>query len=89
LEIYVDTLTEIKNGTTLPTKIMYGAYLSWSMLIQTLENLTAQGLIEEQPIEGSKRTRNTYTLTGKGNNVLNYLNQVKELLEPETVEIPA
>ena len=89
-EIYVDILTEIKNGTVLPTRIMYGANLSWSTLIQTLEKLTAQGLIEEQPIESNKRKKNSYTLTEKGNNFLNYLNRVNELIEPQkTVEIPA
>ena len=89
-EIYVDILTEIKNGTVLPTRIMYGANLSWSTLIQTLEKLTTQGLIEEQPIESNKRKKNSYTLTEKGNNFLNYLNRINELIEPQkTVEIPA
>ena len=88
-EIYVDVLTEIKNGTILTTKIMYGANLSWTTLIETLEKLTAQGLVDEQPIEGNKRTKKIYTLTGKGDNVLNYINLINEILEPEeTVEIP-
>lgn len=88
-EIYVDTLTEIKNGKGRPTHIMYGANLSWPMLKQTLEKLTAQGLVDEHPMEGGKRRRKIYTLTGKGDKVLNYINMMKELLEPqEIVEIP-
>ena len=86
-EIYIDTLTEIGNGTILPTKIMYGANLSWSTLVETLELLKAQDLIEEHPIEGNKRTKRIYSLTDKGNNILNYLKKVKEILEPEALEI--
>ena len=89
LEIYADVLTEIKSGTSLTIKIMYGANLSWTTIKKTLETLTAQGLIEEQTIEGSKRTKKIYTLTGKGNNALNYLNKINELMDPhKTVEIP-
>jgi len=83
----MDVLTEIKKGTVLPTRIMYGAKLSWTMLREALETLTALGLIEKQQIEVNKKSKKTYTLTGKGNNVLNYFNLVKELLEPEIVEV--
>ena len=76
-EIYIDILTEIKNGKAIPTHIMYGANLSWTRLKHTLETFTAKGLVDEQ------------TRTGKGDNVLNYFNKVKELLDPEAaVEIP-
>jgi len=89
LEIYADVLTEIKSGTSLTIKIMYGANLSWTMIKKTLETLTAQGLIEEQTIEGGKRTKKIYTITNKGNNALNYLNKINDLLDPKkTVEIP-
>jgi len=88
-EIYVDVLTEINNGVNLPTKIMYGANMSWNTLMETLEMLKAQGFIEEHTIDGKKRSRRRYTLTGKGNKVLSYLKKVKEILEPEAaVEIP-
>ena len=88
-EIYVDVLTEINNGVNLPTKIMYGANMSWNTLMETLEMLKAQGFIEEHTIDGNKRSRRRYTLTGKGNKVLSYLKKVKEILETEeAVEIP-
>ena len=85
--MYVDILTEIESGTCLPTHIMYGANMNYTTLKQTLEMLTAQGLIEEQQMDGSERSKRIYTITGKGNNVLNYFNLMKELLELETVEI--
>jgi len=87
-EMYVDVLTEIESGTGLPTQIMYGASMNWTTLKQTLETLTAKGLIEEQTMEIGKRIKNVYTLTENGNTVLKYINVMKELLEPEAVEIP-
>ena len=87
-KIYVDILTEIKSGTVLPTKIMYGANLNWTMLKKALEKLKAKGLIQEQSMEVNKRLKSIYTLTEKGDKVLNYLKKVNEILESETTEIP-
>ena len=88
-EIYIDILAEIKGGTVIPTRIMYGVNLSWKPLKQILETLTAQMLIEEQSMgDIDKRTRKVYALTEKGENVLNYFNRAKGLMEMErTVEI--
>ena len=88
-EMYVDILTEIRSGTVLPTRIMYGANLSWKPLKQILGTLTAQGLIEEQSMDdGDKRTKKFYALTDKGEKVLTYFNRAKGLLELEkAVEI--
>jgi len=57
--------------------------LNWKTFRKVLEHLKVQGFIDEQPIENDKRSKNIYILTGKGNNVLNYLNRVTKLLEPE------
>ena len=83
-EIYVDILTEIKSGAVLPTRIMYGANLSWKPLKEILKTLTAQGLIEEQSMDdGDKRTKKAYAVTEKGDNVLKYFNRAKGLMEME------
>ena len=66
---------------------MCGTNMSWNTLKKTLMKLTAQGFIEEQPIYDRKRSKRIYTLTERGDNVLKYLKTVKEILEPETVEI--
>ena len=87
-KIYVDILTEIKSGTVLPTKIMYGANLNWTMLKKALEKLKAKGLIQEQSMEINKISNRSYTLTEKGDNVLNYLKTVNNILDPDTTEIP-
>ena len=87
-KIYVDVLAEIKSGTVLPTKIMYGANLNWTMLKKALEKLKAKGLIQEQSMEINKVSKRMYTLTEKGDKVLNYLKKVNEILDPETTDIP-
>jgi len=88
-EMYVDILTEIRNGTVLPTRIMYGTNLSWKPLKQMLKTLAAQGIIEAQSMDdGDKRTNKSYALTEKGEKVLTYFNRAKGLLELEkAVEI--
>jgi predicted transcriptional regulator len=86
LEIYVDILEEIHNGVIIPTKIMYGANLSWKPLQQILTSLVNQELIEEVSAEnGDKRTKKAYNLTEKGRNVLRYFNKAKELVESDRV----
>lgn len=86
LEIYIDILEEIRNGVNIPTRIMYGANLSWKPLQNILKALVAQELIEECLAEGGdKRTKTSYTLTEKGVNVLRYFNKAKELVEKQTI----
>ncbi len=86
LEIYIDILEEIKNGVIIPTRIMYGANLSWKPLQQILKSLVAQELIVEYMAEdGDKRTKKAYKLTEKGVNVLRYFNKAKELVEKKAI----
>ena len=82
LNIYAAILTQIKNGTPNPTKIIYADTQSLMTLKKILENLTAQGFIEEQ-LEEDNKTKNNYTITNKGNNALNYLNNINDLMNPD------
>jgi len=86
LEVYLDVMWTIKNGTRKPTRIMYGANLSWKPLQRVLNALVNQDLVAEvDPFDlKDKRTNTVYELTQKGENVLNYFNKAKELLELET-----
>ena len=82
LEIYVDIMEEIRNGTVLPTKIMYAANLSWKPLQQILKSLVSQELIEEGMAEdGDKRTKKAYRITEKGQNVLHYFRKAEALVD--------
>ncbi|RLI31226.1 hypothetical protein DRO56_05395 [Candidatus Bathyarchaeota archaeon] len=87
LEIYLDVLWVIKNGTNKPTRIMYGANLSWKPLQKILDSLVSQGLIMEieSGERGDKRTTKIYKITQKGENVLKYFSKAKELLPLEEI----
>ena len=80
-EIYVDILTEIMNGSKKPTKIMYGANLSYKPLKKIIQSMLDQGLIYETiGTKKDKRTKVTYEVTQKGMNVIRYYNKAKNLI---------
>ena len=87
LEIYLDVLWVIKSGTNKPTRIMYGANLSWKPLQKILNSMVSQGLITEIESEdrGDKRTTKVYKITQKGENVIQYFSKAKELLPLEEI----
>ncbi|MGD2142420.1 MAG: winged helix-turn-helix domain-containing protein [Candidatus Bathyarchaeota archaeon] len=84
LEIYLEVLKIIKSGTSKPTRIMYAANISWQPLMRVLESLKAQGLINEidATTEGrnkDKRTSRIYEITMKGEQVIRYFREAKDL----------
>lgn len=87
LEIYLDVLWTIKSGTRKPTRIMYGANLSWKPLQRILNSMVDQGLVREVQPRGKrdKRSSVTYEITQKGENVVRYFNGAKNLLELEEI----
>lgn len=87
LEIYIDVLWVIKNGTRKPTRIMYEANLSWRPLQRILGSLASQGLIREVDAAENrdKRTKAYYTITQKGENVIRYFNRARDLIELKEV----
>ena len=82
LEVYLDVLEEIKKGSEKPTRIMYGANLSWIPLQKVLSFLIYEGLVMEIDSRKRKdrRTSKTYRLTQKGENVIQYFRKAKTLL---------
>ncbi|HEX9913871.1 MAG TPA: winged helix-turn-helix domain-containing protein [Candidatus Bathyarchaeia archaeon] len=91
-EIYIDVLSEIKNGSNKPTQVMYGANLSWRPLQEILKSLVNQGLISEigEDIK-DRRTKVQFQLTPKGENVIRYYTKAKNLVEiqgPEESDRP-
>jgi len=87
LEVYLDVLWTIKNGTKKPTRIMYESNLSWKPLQRTLNSLLTQELIAEYSPENlrDKRTTACYELTQKGENVIKYFKRAEDLLELEII----
>ena len=91
MEIYLDVLRVIKEGVHKPTRIMYGANLSWKPLQQVLRSLLDQGLILEIDVSdgGDRRTTKHYEITQKGENVLRYFDRARRLIElEEAVRLP-
>ena len=90
LEIYLEVLNAIKNGTEKPTRIMYEANLSWRLLNDILSSLESQELVEEIDVSGSrdKRTDRIYRTTGKGDTLIRYFHNAEQLLsldKPATI----
>jgi predicted transcriptional regulator len=83
LEIYLDVLKVIKEGTKKPTRIMYGANLSWKLLQNILSSLVDQNLILEVDASDSrdKRTNTIFEITSKGDSVIRYFDRAKGLIE--------
>ena len=79
LEIYLDVLKVIKEGTKKPTRIMYGANLSWKLLQGILSSMVTQDLILEVDASQSKdkRTSRYYEITPKGDSVIRYFDRAK------------
>jgi predicted transcriptional regulator len=85
LEVHLDVLYTIRNGVKKPTRIMYGANLSWKPLQRVLDSLIQQELVMEvDPVDRKdKRTSVCYDLTKKGENILGYFSKASALLELE------
>ncbi len=85
LEVHLEVLYTIRSGVKKPTRIMYGANLSWKPLQRVLGTLIQQGLVIKVDPEDlrDKRTSVCYDLTPKGENVLSYFNKAKALLDLE------
>jgi predicted transcriptional regulator len=83
LEIYLEVLNAIKNGTEKPTRIMYEANLSWKILNDVLSSLSTQDLIEDFNMSDSrdKRTNTVYRITEKGEHLIRYFHHAEQLLD--------
>ena len=84
LEIYLQILQIIKDGTSKPTRIMYNANISWKPLMRVLNSMISQDLIMEIDVssEGRKRDKRTnrlYEITMKGEQVIRYFKEAKDL----------
>ena len=74
METYCDMLRVIAEGAEKPTRIMYKANLSWSILQEHFKSLDALGLL----IKSSENGKNEYHLSDKGFQVLNQLSSIME-----------
>ena len=83
LELYLEVLNIIKNGTEKPTRIMYGANLSWTILKDILSSLETQDLVEEIDVSESRdrRSARIYRITEKGEHLMRYYKKAEQLID--------
>jgi predicted transcriptional regulator len=77
MEVKIDILQAIADGSGRPTHIMYRSNLSWAVMRGVMKVLEQQGLVICKEIEG----RRSYVLTEKGSRVLETYRSVKSQLE--------
>jgi predicted transcriptional regulator len=79
LSIYMDILRLIQNegGRAKPTRILYGANLSYTALKEYLDLLMSIGLIEKV----SEKGHDFFKLTKKGYEFINKFREIKRLTE--------
>lgn len=80
LEITLCVLELISDGKDKPTRIMYGAHMSWNPIQKVLATCVAQGLVNETVIPAKTRQNKRYTITEKGEAVIKYYEGMKDLV---------
>jgi len=83
LEICIDILRTINDGTASPTRIMYIANLSWKPLMgEYLPLMVKEHLISEADVDTNvdKKRKQSYSLTAKGRDALVEYDRLCELL---------
>ena len=85
MEVKIDILQAIANGSGRPTHIMYRSNLSWAVMRGVMKNLEQQGLVIASDADG----RRNYVLTEKGMKVLETYRTVKTQLESMPVLLQA
>jgi predicted transcriptional regulator len=85
MEVKIDILQAIADGSGRPTHIMYRSNLSWAVMRGVMKVLEQQGLVISKEIEG----RRSYILTEKGSRVLETYRSVKTQLESVPVLMQA
>lgn len=94
LEVSLDILGVIHSGETKPTRIMSATNMSWRQLHIEFDKLQERGFItirdatnDELYPRDDKRTKYTYLLTPKGENVLKYMRKTAIEVESLMAEI--
>jgi predicted transcriptional regulator len=90
LELILDVLEAVMNDTEKPTRIMYEANLSWTILNEILSSLVSQSLLEEIDTSRSRDRRNNrvYKITKKGETVVRFYRNAEKLLKTDESSLP-
>ena len=74
VEIVSNILRVIASSKATKTRLMYGAYLSYTQIEEYLDYILQQGLISQEP------GTNLYRLTEKGMRYLNLSDEISQLV---------
>ncbi|MGD2200727.1 MAG: DUF4364 family protein [Candidatus Bathyarchaeota archaeon] len=85
LEIRLKILAAVKEGVDKPTRIMYAANMSWKPVQKVLSHLVEKGLVAEELNTESKQSKRLYSITEKGEMVLEYFEKAKEMIPLEGI----
>ncbi len=80
LDIHLDLLRAVNTGVKKPTRIGYAINIPWVSLQKSLASMMSAGFITEIEMKEGKRSMKHYEITQKGSNVLNYVDNGKDLL---------
>ncbi|MBS7610531.1 hypothetical protein KEJ19_08295 [Candidatus Bathyarchaeota archaeon] len=83
LELYVDVLRAVVNGTRTPVRIVYAANLSYDRVMRCLEFLEERGLVKKVEENGKKR----FFATEAGISVVRYFNEVERAIYKKSLVI--
>lgn len=75
-EIVSTILRVVASGKATKTRLMYGAYLSYTQIEEYMDYILQQGLISQVP------DTNLYQLTEKGMHYLNLSDEISQLIVP-------
>ena len=87
LELNLEVLKMIKEGSKEPTKIMNSVGHTWDSFQTILNGLRFRGFIDEIDVSGSRdiRSRNEYQITSKGNNVIKFYDIARDLIKIDSL----
>ena len=87
LELNIEVLKVIMDGSKKPTKIMNSVGHTWDSFQTILNGLRFRGFIDEIDVSGSrdKRSSNEYQITRKGNNVIKYYAVARDLIKIDSL----
>lgn len=89
LELYIDVLQNIRSGHILKTNIMIESKLSYSQIIDILEDMELNDIVHKASNHKDNRIDSEYYLTDKGKKALGLVSKGISLLGFQVISDPS